>query len=158
MQHYQIHPIGVIHITEKGTEIQLKPEYIPALWALDGFSHLNIIWWCSESDTEEARSTLQVPKPYQKAPDIMGVFATRSPARPNPLALSTVEIIAIDKQKGRIQLAYIDAFDQSPVLDIKPYTPSLDRVESPTVPQWCSHWPQSLEQSEEFDWENEFLL
>lgn len=158
MQHYQIYPIGAIHITENGAEIHLKPEYIPALLGLDGFSHLNILWWCSELDTEEARSTLQAPKPYQKAPDTMGIFATRSPARPNPLAMSTVEMISLDFQNGRIQIAYIDAFDQTPVLDIKPYTPSLDKVENPSLPQWCSHWPQSLEQSEEFDWESEFLF
>lgn len=46
--------------------------------------------------------------------------------------------------------------DGSPVLDIKPYTPSLDRIEAPGVPQWCSHWPKSLEEAGCFDWEEEF--
>lgn len=86
----------------------------------------------------------------------MGIFATRSPIRPNPIALSTVEIIHIDYQKGLIQIAYIDANDTTPVLDIKPYTPSLDRVETPGVPEWCCHWPKSLEQSASFAWEEEF--
>lgn len=53
-------------------------------------------------------------------------------------------------------IAYIDANDGTPVLDIKPYTPGLDRVEKPGVPDWCCHWPESLEESGEFNWENEF--
>jgi len=57
---------------------------------------------------------------------------------------------------GVIGLAYIDADDQSPVLDIKPYTPSLDRAETPRVPEWCGHWPKNVESSSDFDWESEF--
>lgn len=86
----------------------------------------------------------------------MGIFATRSPARPNPIALGTAQVIRIDHASGVIQIAYTDAADQTPVLDIKPYTPSLDRVESPAVPDWCSHWPKSLEESGGFDWESVF--
>jgi tRNA (Thr-GGU) A37 N-methylase len=102
------------------------------------------------------RNTLEMPQPYKTAPAIMGIFATRSPIRPNPIALTAVQIIRMDYEKGIIQIAYIDADDNTPVLDIKPYTPSLDRVEAPGVPNWCSHWPISLEQSENFLWENEF--
>jgi tRNA (Thr-GGU) A37 N-methylase len=86
----------------------------------------------------------------------LGTFATRSPERPNPLALSCAQITYIDKDNAVIGLAYIDAFNNTPVLDIKPYIPSLDRVEAPSVPQWCSHWPNSCEESGSFDWEKEF--
>lgn len=86
----------------------------------------------------------------------MGIFATRSPIRPNPIALTAVEILHNDYEKGVIQIAYIDANDGSPVLDIKPYTPSLDRIEDPKVPAWCAHWPKSLEKSGSFAWEKEF--
>ena len=72
------------------------------------------------------------------SPELMEISATRSPARPNPIALTTVEVPHIDHASGIIQIAYIDAFDNSPVIDIKPYTPSLDRVENPEVPTWCS--------------------
>ena len=64
--------------------------------------------------------------------------------------------IQIDHENGLIRIAYIDADDGTPVLDLKPYTPSLDRVESPDVPDWCAHWPRSVEESGDFDWENEF--
>ena len=157
MKHLEVSPIGKI-TTTGGFFIELEPKYIPALQALDDFRHLNIIWWFSNFDTEEARQVLETPKPYQKAPEIMGIFATRSPIRPNPIALSTAEVIDIDYETGRIQLAYIDADDQTPLLDIKPYTPSMDRVENPGVPVWCSHWPDNIETSGDFPWEEEFTF
>lgn len=156
MQNFQVNPIGKIIVNEGGMFIELELRYIPALQALDGFSHLSVIWWFSDFDNEEARNTLEAPQPYKKSPAVMGIFATRSPIRPNPIALTTAEIIHIDYEKGVIQIAYIDANDGTPVLDIKPYTPSLDRVETPGVPEWCSHWPKSLEESGSFNWENEF--
>ena len=48
--------------------------------------------------------------------------------------------------------------DDSIILDIKQYTPSIDRVENPNVPTWCRHWPLSYEESGNFDWEDEFLF
>lgn len=156
MQNFTVNPIGQININNEGMFIVLEPNYIPALKALDGFSHINVIWWFSEFDSDDMRNVLETPQPYKKAPSVMGIFATRSPIRPNPIALSTSQIIYVDYTKGIIQIAYIDANDGTPVLDIKPYTPSLDRVEMPEVPEWCDHWPKSLEDSEDFDWENEF--
>lgn len=158
MNHYQVYPIGTFHVTENGTYLKIKPAYKSALQALDGFSHLNIIWWFSELDDKEARSILEAPKPYKNAPEVMGIFATRSPIRPNPLALSTVQVLHIDYEEGLIQITYTDAHNGSPLLDIKPYTPSMDRIESPAVPDWCSHWPDSFETSGGFDWEQEFMF
>lgn len=153
---YEVHSIGKISNTESGTFLELEPQYVPALQALDGFSHINVIWWFSGCDNKEARNFLAVRQPYKKAPSKMGIFATRSPMRPNPIALTAVEVINIDYEKGIIQIAYIDANDNTPILDIKPYTPSLDRIETPGVPEWCCHWPKSLEQSAYFEWEREF--
>ena len=153
---YQVKPIGKICVKDKKMYIELESQYIPALQALNGFSHLNVIWWFSDFDNENARNSLEVKQPYKNAPAIMGTFATRSPIRPNPTALSTIRIISIDYDKGIINIPYIDANEDSPVIDIKPYTPSLDRVENPEVPEWCKHWPMSLEQSANFDWKNEF--
>ncbi|WP_097003535.1 TrmO family methyltransferase domain-containing protein [Lacrimispora amygdalina] len=107
---------------------------------------------------EQSRSTLQTEKPYKGAPEVIGVFATRSPLRPNPIALTTVDVIHIDYEKGVIQIAFIDAYDNTPVLDIKPYTPSFDRVETPVVPAWCSNWPKSIEESASFPWDEVFTF
>ena len=156
MQKFHVNPIGKINVNEDGMFIELEQKYIPALQALDGFSHLSVIWWFSDFDNEQMRNTIETPQPYKKSPAVMGIFATRSPVRPNPIALSTAQVIHIDYEKGIIQIAYIDANDGTPVLDIKPYTPSLDRVETPRVPEWCSHWPMSLEKSGTFHWEDEF--
>lgn len=153
---YKVNSIGTIYNNEKGTFIQLETPYIKALRGLDGFGHINVLWWFSDFDNADSRNVLEEDQPYKNAPEKMGTFATRSPLRPNPIALSVAEIINIDYTNGMIQIAYIDANDKTPILDIKPYTPSLDRVESPNVPNWCSHWPHSLEESDSFAWENEF--
>ena len=84
------------------------------------------------------------------------VFALRSPERPNPIEVSNVSIAYVDEKVGIIGLYYIDAFPGSMVLDLKPYTPSIDRIENPITPKWCSHWPKSYEESSEFNWEDEF--
>lgn len=156
MRQFTVTPIGKIEISGGNFFIRLDPQYRPALQALEGFGHLNVLWWFDGLDNPQARSTLETPCPYKKAPDIMGIFATRSPARPNPIALSTAGILRIDSPAGSVQIDYIDANNGSPILDLKPYTPSMDRVETPEVPEWCAHWPRSLETSGDFDWENEF--
>jgi len=149
-------PIGKISINEDGMFVKVDPVYIPALQELDGFSHLNVMWWFDGCDNEHSRNVLEVEAPYKKSPAIMGTFATRSPERPNPIAISVCQIIYIDHDKGIIQLAYIDANDNSPIIDLKPYVPSIDRVENPGVPEWCAHWPKCNEDSGYFDWESEF--
>lgn len=158
MKTYEVHEIGRVEQNEVGTRIIVDKQYCPALQALEGFSHLMIVWWFHELDDEQMRNVLTTPQPYKQAPEIMGIFATRSPVRPNPIAITTVEVLSIDQDKGIIELTYIDANDQSPVLDIKPYTPSMDRIETPHVPTWCQDWPNSFEASGEFDWESVFLF
>lgn len=158
MEQLQVKPIGTVIHRDGNIFIRLDREYAPALQGLEGFGHINVIWWFSEFDSEEARAVLETPKPYRLAPDVLGIFATRSPVRPNPVALSTAGVIRLDLENAEIQVDWIDAHDGSPVVDIKPYTPSADRVESPAVPDWCGHWPKSLETSEQFDWEGEFTF
>lgn len=153
---FTVKQVGVIRADENGFRIELAPGYRNALAGLDGFSYINILWWFSGCDNETDRGVLSEAKPYTKGPDTLGTFATRSPQRPNPIALSCACVTYIDADHGIVGLAYMDADDQSPVLDVKPYTPSLDRVEAPEVPAWCGHWPNSVETSGEFDWESEF--
>lgn len=153
---YQVKAIGKIKNDENGAYIQLEAEYILGLQALEGFNHINVIWWFSDCDNDIERKMLQNEQPYKNAPEVMGVFATRSPARPNPIALTTSEVINIDFDNGMIHVTFIDANNNTPVLDIKPYTPSFDRVETPGVPVWCNEWPKSTETSSYFDWEDVF--
>ena len=156
MKQFTVRQIGTMEMDKDGMYVKLLPEYIPALKSLEGFGHADILWWFDACDDEENRSVLEAESPHKQGPDTMGIFATRSPQRPNPIALSVVQILYIDHEAGVIYIAYADARQGSPVLDLKPYTPSLDRVEHPQVPDWCGHWPRSLEESGDFDWENEF--
>ena len=156
MKTYQVNSIGTIRCGAQGTFLCLDKPFIPALLGLEGFSHLQVLWWFSDFDSDPYRTVLQTPQPYKNGPEQMGIFATRSPVRPNPIGLTTVEILHVDAARGLIEIAYIDAHASSPILDLKPYTPSFDRLATPRVPVWCAHWPMSLEASETFDWEAEF--
>ena len=156
MEKLSIFPVGKIEICNGETVIKLQKEFTPALAALDGFGYIQIIWWFSGCDNEKSRSILTETNPYKKGPAVLGTFATRSPERPNPIALSCAYVTYIDHENGIIGLAYCDADEGTPVLDIKPYTPSLDRVENPPVPDWCAHWPKCNEESGDFDWSAEF--
>lgn len=156
MKKMEIGSIGTIEIADGETYLVLKKPYIPALKGLDGFSHINILWWFSEFDSAEFRQSVVTSMPYKSVNTDMGVFATRSPVRPNPVALTTTQVLDIDYGLGRILVSYVDANNLSPIIDLKPYTPSLDRVENPSVPQWCANWPRSLEESADYDWEKEF--
>ena len=151
-----LHPIGVARAGEDGFRVAIAPAFRPALLGLEDFSWVQVLWWFSGCDNSASRAVLRVPKPYTHGPDMLGTFATRAPQRPNPLALSCARITRIDPDRGVLELAYLDAADGSPVLDLKPYTPSLDRVESPGGPDWCVHWPDNVESGGAFDWEAEF--
>lgn len=102
-----------------------------AIRGLDGFSHLWIIWEFSKSNRGKFSPTVRPPK--LGGNEKMGVFATRSPFRPNPLALSLVKIekIYVDEKKGPIiEVSGIDMVDKTPIYDIKPYLPYADSVEN----------------------------
>jgi tRNA (adenine37-N6)-methyltransferase len=149
-------PVGYVRIGEEGFVLAIEPQFRAALCGLDGFSHVNVLWWGHLLDEPIYRSITQCEQPYRSGPDHLGIFATRSPIRPNPIGLSVSPLIRVDQQQGLLYVAYIDAEDGTPILDIKPYQPSADRVQDLRVPQWCAHWPQSYEQSAAFDWQAEF--
>ena len=153
---YELKSIGTIEQGEGEFLIRIQPEYREAITGLEGFSWLNIIWWADQFDNDQMRSVLTSEKPYKKGPEKLGIFATRSPVRPNPVAITAVFISRIDYEEGVLYTPYIDAEESTPVLDIKPYHGSTDRVDTWQVPSWCSHWPKSVEDSAEFAWEDEF--
>lgn len=155
---YMVKQIGTVCCREDGFLIKIEPEYRAALTGLAGFGYIQVLWWFDACDNSTSRAKLTERKPYRKGPALLGVFATRSPERPNPIALSPAAVTFIDDENGEIGLAWLDANDGTPVLDIKPYMPSVDRVETPVVPDWCAHWPENVEASGDFAWEKEFLF
>ena len=112
----------------KGTVV-FEPKYrdAAALRGLDGFSHLWLIWHFSESQLEEWSPTVKPPRLGGNRR--MGVFATRSPFRPNPLGLSCVKLERVElstPQGPVLHVAGADLMDGTPIFDIKPYLPYAD--------------------------------
>ncbi|MBN2657326.1 MAG: SAM-dependent methyltransferase [Spirochaetales bacterium] len=153
---YELQSIGMIETGERGFCIRLEENFRAALTGLEDFSHVQVYWWAHLFDKSQMRGLTTVDKPYVKSPDVLGIFATRSPIRPNPLAMTLVPLTFIDKEEGIVGLAFIDAEPGTPVLDIKPYY-GMERVKEFSLPAWCAHWPRWYEDAADFDWEQEFV-
>jgi tRNA-Thr(GGU) m(6)t(6)A37 methyltransferase TsaA len=148
-----LHPIGIVKSSNDHFSIHLDGQYVPALQNIKGFSHLQIVWWGHLTNNHD-RKRFIAEKLFKKGPDRMGVFATRSPQRPNPILISTISVKKIDVDKGIIYTPFLDAADETPVLDIKPYF-LMERVKNCEVPAWCSHWPKWQEEAHNFPWQDE---
>lgn len=98
--------------------IEIFPEYAPGLKNIEEASHLIVLYWGHRAD----RKVLQAKPPWGK--EIRGVFATRSPNRPNPIAFCVGEILQVEGNQIRVK--GLDALDGSPVVDIKVYSPEID--------------------------------
>lgn len=154
---FKISPIGYVRAGEGGFYLEIEKEYLPALKGLEGFSYVNVLWWCHLCDEADYRKMVECDRPYKTGPATLGIFATRSPLRPNPIALTPVAVLNIDYERGLVYIPYIDAEDGTPIVDLKPYHPAVDRIKEVSVPTWCSHWPEWLEDSATFDWSAEFV-
>ena len=119
---YQVAPIGRIQIEGDHARIVLQPEYQDGLLGLEQFSHVWVIWWFDRNDTPEQRQILQVHPRANRQNPLAGVFATRAPVRPNPVALTLCRIVALEGNV--LEVDGIDAFEGTPVIDLKPYIPS----------------------------------
>lgn len=139
---FTVYPIG--HIAKEGnrTMIVLEEKYQPGLMGLDGFSHLHVLFWFDRNDVPEKRSVLQVHPRGNPQNPLSGVFATRSPARPNPIGMTSCKIISI--RDNIIDIDKIDAFPGTPVLDLKPYLPGND-VHEASTPDWIQALPECNE-------------
>jgi tRNA (adenine37-N6)-methyltransferase len=151
----EIKPIGTVEMANGRFAIKIEKEFLAGLTNIEGFSHVQIVWWGNLYDSPQNRQHLIAEKPYKNGPDKLGVFATRSPVRPNPVLITTIFVQETDIQKGIIYTPYIDAEPGTPVLDIKPFHLS-ERVSNCSVPQWCAHWPKWYEDSATFNWQKEF--
>ncbi len=149
-------PIGKVIVENGRYFIEIEDKYFDATLGLDEYSHIQVVWWSNLYDSEESRDCRIIESPYKKGPEKVGILATRSPIRPNPIAITSCPLIYLDKKNHRLELAYIDSENDTPVLDIKPYHPSVDKIRDVKMPDWCKHWPNFYEESETFDWSKEF--
>lgn len=141
MKMFSVYPIGFVRKEKKKEYLEILSEFCLGLYRLETISHAFVLWWIHESDTSEARNVRKTVPRVTNAfspPQEMGTFATRSPRRPNPLGLTLVKITKVTEHQ--VFVDHIDAFDGTPVLDIKPYLPNGDRVdEGVFLPQWFQH-------------------
>lgn len=106
---------------EKAT-IEIAPSYRPGIDGLSRASHVIVLTWL-----HQAPRNLIVQKPRHAA-EAKGVFAIRSPARPNPIGLHIARLLSVDAKSGLLTLDAIDALDGTPVIDVKPYIPTVDVI------------------------------
>ena len=99
----------------------LQPQFL--LEGLDSFSHVWLLWWCHLNPRFKLKPKIRPPRMNGKR---MGLISTRSPLRPNPIGLSLVKIEST--VKGRLLVSGLALVDQTPIIDIKPYT-SADRAD-----------------------------
>jgi tRNA-Thr(GGU) m(6)t(6)A37 methyltransferase TsaA len=132
---FKLYPVGEVKRQPGSTTLQIFDGYRGALKGLDGFSHVFVLYWFDRNDKPEKRSILQVHPRGNKKNPLTGIFACRAPVRPNLIALSLCKILSI--QNEIINIDKIDALDGSPILDIKPYIPSIDgEPKGVRVPGW----------------------
>jgi tRNA-Thr(GGU) m(6)t(6)A37 methyltransferase TsaA len=128
-------PIGVIHtpfktlkgipiqslMSETNGHIEIFPEYQPGLKDLSGFSHIYCLYYFD---------MVKLPVPLQSKPflanELKGVFAIRTPFRPNPIGISILQILEISE--NIISVNHVDILDGTPILDLKPYVAQFDNV------------------------------
>jgi tRNA-Thr(GGU) m(6)t(6)A37 methyltransferase TsaA len=137
---YEMHPIGSVRRQVDQIQLQIEEPYRPALKQLEHFSHIMVFWWADQFDNEEYRNMLQSRPPYAEE-HLTGVFATRSPYRPNPIAMTTCPLVAVDEERGLLTVTDIDAFDGTGIVDLKAYFPVCDRVKEARIPEWLADWP-----------------
>lgn len=140
---YRVSPVGYLRREDGRKIIDILPSFAPALKELESFSHVQVFWWFDQFDDEAHRQTTRFKEMPFEAP-VLGVFASRAPMRPNPIGLTTARIVRVDQEAGWVEIADMDAFDGTPILDLKGYLPHCDRVRNVRVPDWASHWPEWL--------------
>jgi tRNA-Thr(GGU) m(6)t(6)A37 methyltransferase TsaA len=136
----ELTPIGIIHspfkerkdaprqgrLTKKKCTIEVYPEFAQGLKGIENVSHIFVLYFGSQSD----RSVVQSRTPFSEKP--IGVFATRSPNRPNPIAICIADLLTIENNV--LTVSGLDALDGSPLLDIKVYSSGIDCI--PDAKSW----------------------
>ena len=115
-------------------EIEIDPELTEALEGLEGFSHIIVLYWLHRAVFD--KKTLKTYPMGNQNVLLQGLFAVRTPKRPNPIGKSTVRLLS--RRDNVLYVQGLDAIDGSLVLDIKPYIPGYDSAADATVPDWVN--------------------
>ncbi|MGB9175303.1 MAG: tRNA (N6-threonylcarbamoyladenosine(37)-N6)-methyltransferase TrmO [Methanoregula sp.] len=131
----ELHPVGYVcspykvkgdaprqgRLSDMVSEIVIDEKYRPALWQIERRKHLWVLCWFDRAD----RTVLRAIPPGTSVEK--GVFAIRSPDRPNPVSLCMVDLLGVNN--GVLRVRGLDAFDGTPVIDIKVYSAGIDCVQ-----------------------------
>lgn len=151
-QEIVLKPIGFVRTTATGDEVRdktrtsqivLRKELTTALDDVEGFSHLFVLFWLHKTSPEE-RKILKVHPRRRKDMPLLGIFATRTMTRPNPIGLTLVKLVKVEGNV--LTVRGLDAFNGTPVIDIKPFD-SWDTAENAKVPGWWTKMKKEKEQS-----------
>ena len=115
------------------SRISLEPAYFGGLVGLEAFSHAIVVTYLHQAFFELSRHLRRRPQGRHDMPEV-GIFSQRAKDRPNPIGVTAVAIVAV--ADTYLEVTGLDAIDGTPVLDIKPYFPHYDRIDSPRVPEW----------------------
>lgn len=120
-------PIQPVYAAQAEGTVEVFKPFVEGLADLEGFDRIWLLYWCHRSVAPRMRVI-----PYRDTQE-RGLFATRAPARPNPIGLSCVRLLGIDN--GILRVSELDILDGTPLLDIKPYVPGFD-----SFPEARSGW------------------
>jgi tRNA-Thr(GGU) m(6)t(6)A37 methyltransferase TsaA len=136
-----LEPVGFVKTKAVGKEVRdkniisqivFREELTEALEGIQEFSHLFVLFWLHETSDEDKVIMKVRPRGRSDMP-LLGIFATRTPHRPNPIGLTRVKLLGVEGNVVTVQ--GLDAFDSTPVLDIKPFD-HWDTTEDFKVPEW----------------------
>lgn len=123
------------------SEIWIDDAFTGILDGIEEFSHILVLYWAHRI-SEEGRSIVKAHPMGRKDLPLVGIFATCSPARPNPLCAIVVQLLERDGNLLKVQ--GLDAIDGSPIIDIKPYNPSYYDAGEVRIPTWLEQIHRDL--------------
>jgi tRNA-Thr(GGU) m(6)t(6)A37 methyltransferase TsaA len=142
LERIEIRPIGFVKRTSPSEDVRnkslvsrvvLRKDLSKGLDGIEDFSHIFVIFWMHKI-SEAERATLQVHSQSKEEWPSVGVFADRGPIHPNPIGLTLVELVK--REENVLWVKGLDAFDDTPVLDVKPYGCPWDVVVNFSTPKW----------------------
>jgi len=136
MDIFQLFAVGKVKKDSEIETIEIYEEYADALLGLDKFSHVIVLYWFHKNDIPEKRGVLRVHPRHNMNNPLTGIFACHSPCRPNLIGLSVCKILSI--KANIIHIDSIDAFNDSPIIDLKSYITSMDKMKGAFMPSWAT--------------------
>ena len=118
------------------SDIEIEDRLSDALDGIEEFSHVIVLWWMHRLETSDM--PLRVHPNRNPEKPLKGIFAVRTPNRPNPIGHAVVRLLSRDNNTLRVE--GLDALNGSPVIDLKPYIVASDAVPDANTPSWLAGW------------------